>query len=185
MVGEHDQQLLGIDIGGDGAIERQLQFFGMAAAGGVENGVDGQRAIVGAEQQHLLTGQRLALRGIEGEFFEFAPRHFAIIAEDFAQGGDHIGLDADAGLIEGLAHQRRQRLVAVGIAGQGAAELGRFHQRAKGVAWGEIIGFEHNGGAAGIVAQLGQRHDQRLGGIAHTDDALAAEQRHRACFQHQ
>jgi hypothetical protein len=105
VIGEHGQQLLRIDIGGQGTVQRHIEFFGMAAAGGVENSVNCQCAIVGAEQQHILAGQRLGFSRVEGELFEFTPRDLAIIAQNFPQGRHDVGIGANAGLVEGFAHQ--------------------------------------------------------------------------------
>src|SRR5690606_7150729 len=77
------------------------------------------------------------------------------------------------------------RFVAVGKAGQGTSQLCRLHQGAERIARRQIARLDKDGSVAGIVAQLGERHDQRLAAVSDADDSLAAEQRHRLGFYRQ
>ncbi|MCY1556751.1 hypothetical protein D9M68_935280 [compost metagenome] len=100
----------------------------MAATGGIENGVDHQHAIVGAEQQHVVAGQLLAGSSVKAQLFQLAAGDLAVIAQNLAQGRHHIGVDTDALLVERIANKRVQRLFAVGIAREGPAELCGLHE---------------------------------------------------------
>ena len=79
------------------------------------------------------TRQALGARGEELELFELAAGDFAVVAEDVAQGRRDVGIGGDAGLGKAVADHAEQGLVAVGIAGQGAAVLHALDQRAQRV----------------------------------------------------
>ena len=88
----------GLTDGGQRPAQRRIEPLGVAGADGVGDFVEHQRGVVGAQRQHVLARQNLALGGKEHQLFELAPRHFAVIAQRVAQRGGDIGVGADAGL---------------------------------------------------------------------------------------
>ena len=86
------EQLLRIDGGGERPAERRVELFGMPGADRVGDFVEHQRGVVGAQRQHVVARQKLALGGKEHKLFELAAGDLAVIAELVAQRRGDVGL---------------------------------------------------------------------------------------------
>ena len=64
-----DEDLLRVDRGGERAAERGFEFRGVAGADGIDDLVDRQRGVVGAERQDVVARQTLAARGDRARAF--------------------------------------------------------------------------------------------------------------------
>ena len=110
------EDALRIDSAGQGGAESRIERCCVAIANGVDNGVDGPDRIVADQYFDVLDFDPTGLSGIKTELFKLAPCHFAIIAEQAAQGVDRCRAGGDFGLAERRFDQSGQGAVIVGVA---------------------------------------------------------------------